>query len=89
MSNSEGSFDGEDYVPLRKRFKSINRPKLDTEQMHALQESVRKERLEREGINEDHDSDNFKEKSDIEKVEEESEGEESYQSEEEIENDMF
>ena len=43
MSNSEDSFDEDDYVPLSKRFRSIIRPKLDTEQMHALQESVRKE----------------------------------------------
>jgi len=89
MSNSEGSFDEGNYVTLSERFAPIIRPKLDTEQMHALRESVRKERVKREGINEDHDSDNFKEKSDIEKVEEESEGEESDQSEEVIENDMF
>ena len=51
MSNSKDSYGEDDYLPLSKRFSSIIRPKLDTEQMHALQESVRKEKLEREGIN--------------------------------------
>ena len=60
MSNSEDSYDEEDYVSLSNRFGSIIRPKLDTEQMNALQESVRKQKLEREGINEDQDSDNSK-----------------------------
>ena len=48
MSYSEDSYDDDDFVPLSKRFRPVIRPKLDTEQMHALQESVRKQKLERE-----------------------------------------
>ena len=53
MSNSEDSYDKEDYVSISTRFGSGVRPRLDTQQMNALQESVRKQKLEREKINKD------------------------------------
>ena len=55
MSNSEDSYDKEDYVSISTRFGSGVRPRLDTQQMNALQESVRKQKLEREKINKEGD----------------------------------
>ena len=51
MSNSEDSYDKEDYVSISTRFGSGVCPRLDTQQMNALQESVRNHKLEREKIN--------------------------------------
>ena len=87
MSFSENSQDDEDNVPISTRSGSVVRPVLDTEQMHALQESVRKQKLEREGINEGQDSDESKKKSDIEKAVEETEN--SMESDEKSENDKI
>ena len=55
MSNSKDSYDKEDNVPISTRFGSGVRPRLDTQQMNALQESVRKQKLEREKINKEGD----------------------------------
>ena len=87
MSFSENSQDDEDNVPISTRSGSVVRPVLDTEQMHALQESVRKQKLEREEINEGQDSDESKGKSDIEKAVEETEN--SMESDEKSENDRI
>ena len=87
MSFSENSQDDEDNVPINTRSGSVVHPVLDTEQMHALQESVRKQKLEREGINEGQDSDESKKKSDSEKAVEETEN--SMESHEKSENDRI
>jgi hypothetical protein len=87
MSNSEDSYDEDDYLPLSKRFRPVIRSRFDTEQMHALQKSVRKQKLEREGINKGQDSDVSKEKSDIETAVEETEN--SMESDEKSENDRI
>ena len=42
MSTSENSYDDEDNVPISIRSGSVVCPRLDTEQVHDLQESVRK-----------------------------------------------
>ena len=55
MSNSEDSYDNEDNVPISTRLGPGIRPRLDTQQMNALQESVRKQKLEREKINKEGD----------------------------------
>jgi hypothetical protein len=87
MSNSEKGYDEDDFVSLCTRFGTLVPSMLDTEQMHALQESVRKQKLEREEINEGQDSDESKEKSDIEKAVEETEN--SMESEGKSENDRI
>ena len=51
MSNSEDSYDEDDYVPLSTRFGSLVHPRFDTDQVNALQDSVRKQKLERDKIN--------------------------------------
>jgi hypothetical protein len=51
MSNSEDSYDDEDYVPISTRFGSLIYPRLDTEHVNALQESVRKQKVEENKIN--------------------------------------
>ena len=51
MSTSENSYDEDDYVPISTRFGSLIHPRLDTEHVNTLQESVRKQKLEREKIN--------------------------------------
>ena len=68
MSTSKNSYDEDDYVPISTRFSSLIHPRLDTEQVHDLQESVRKQKLEREKINKGQDSDQSEEKSDIVKA---------------------
>ena len=65
MSNSKDSYDNEDNVPISNRFGSVVRPRLDNQQMNALQESVRKQNLGREKINKGQDSDQSEEKSEI------------------------
>ena len=87
MSTSESRYDDEDNVPISKMFGSVIRPRLDTEHVNALQESVRKQKLEREEINKGQDSDDSKEKSDIEKAVEETEN--SMESDEKSENDRI
>ena len=68
MSTSENSYDEDDYVPLSTRFNSLIHPRFYTEQVHDLQESVRKQKLERGKINKGQDSDQSEEKSDIVKA---------------------
>ena len=51
MSTSKNSYDDEDNVPISTRFNFLIHPRLDTEQVHDLQDSVRKQKLEREKIN--------------------------------------
>ena len=51
MSNIEDSYDEDDYAPLSTRFGYLIHPRLDTEQVNALQESVRNQKLERNKIN--------------------------------------
>ena len=48
MSNSKDNYDDEDNVPLSAIYGSVVRPRLDNQQMNALQQSVRKQKLERE-----------------------------------------
>ena len=51
MSNREDSNNSDGYVPHRTMFGSLIHPRLDTEQVNALQESVRNQKLERYKIN--------------------------------------
>ena len=47
MSTSKNSYDKDDYVPLSTSFNSLINPRFDTEQVHDLQKSVKKNWRER------------------------------------------